>query len=184
MRSSVRARKKSVPFPNFPSRKKTWPTKYDFGLLFSRTARCLSANRSCHKLLTRTTTCPGQRPAGRRNRTQTGIELSSGKYIIHEALAIFRRRATPAPNKPQILLKSKSNRLAHNFCQPASRWSRQTHSAEVMRKKTALDFAPGFTWSRSTTLTSSAQNSAIVHSEAQSTPQFLEGCCWLTGIRT
>ena len=27
-------------------------------------------------------------------------------------------------------------------------------------------------------------NSALLHSEAQNTPQFLEGCCWLAGIRT
>ena len=177
MRSSVRARTRSVPFPDFPSPKKTWPTKYDFGLLFSRTVRFLSANRSCHKLLARTTTCPGHRPAGHRNRTQAVIDLSSVKCIIHEALAICRRKATPAPNKPQILLSPKATTLPTTSANQHPAGRRQTHSAEVMRKKTASDFAPGSTSSRSTTLTSSAQNSAIVHSEAQSTPQFFEGCC-------
>ena len=101
IRSSVRERTKSAPFPDFSSPKKTWPTKYDFGFLSSRTARCLSANRFCHKLLTRTTTCPDHRPAGHRNRTRTAIDLSIGKCFIHEALGIFSKEG---PNKPQILL--------------------------------------------------------------------------------
>ena len=145
MRSSVRARTKSVPFPDFPSPKKTWPTKYDFGLLSSRTARCLSASRACHKLLTRTTTCPGHRPAGHRNRTQTAIDLSSEKCIIHEAPAIFRRKATPAPNKPQILVSPKATALPTPSANQHPAGRRQTDSAEVMRKKTASDFAPGST---------------------------------------
>ena len=145
IRSSVRARTKSVPFPDFPSTKKTWPTKYDFGLLSSRTALCDSANRSCHKLLSRTTTCPGHRPAGHRNCTQTAIDLSSVKCIIHEALEIFRRKATPAPNKPQILLSPKATALPTSSANQHLAGRRQTHSAEVMRKKTASDLAPGST---------------------------------------
>ena len=146
MGSSVRARC-DLPSARARSlfRSLTWPTKYDFGLLSRCTARCLSANRSCHNLPTRTTTCPGHRFAGHRNRTQTGIDLSSLKCIIHEALAIFRRRATPAPNKPQILLSPKATALPTTSANQHSGGRLETHSAEVMRKKTALDFAPGST---------------------------------------
>ena len=114
---------------------------------------------------------------------KASIFPSSTSCIIHEATKIFSRGST-APNPPQIYTSLNPLRFSATSMLQHPSGHRQSHAAQVPGKQTALDLAPGSIWTRSTTFTSSAQNSAIVHSETQNIPHFFEGCYWLTGIRT
>ena len=118
-----RARKvRSVPCFPFP-RKKHGRPQHDFRPLYSRMARCLSVNRSCHKLLTRTTTCPGHRPAGHRNRTQNNPSIYRAENALFMRHQHIFRRATQPQTHTHLKPKSQSNRLAHNLHKAAPRWT-------------------------------------------------------------
>ena len=134
----------------------------------SCTTRLLSAKHCLHMVLAHTTTCFVPRSIGQRSGTQASINRSSTSCIIHEARNFFSG-GSAAPNTQQIYTSLKPPHFPATSTLQHPRGYRQTHAAEVPSKKTALDFAPGSIWVRSTTFASSAQT-ALLYTATLRTP--------------
>ena len=173
----------SIPcFPNAPKNMAaTLPLQISLRPLSSCTTRCLSVNHCLQMLLARTTTCPAPRSTALGHRTQPRIHSS-----IHRSQhALFNTTGHQkkfcegrcSPKHTAYLYKSKTNWLAANFHAAAPKRTLPKSLCRSFRQASCFRLRAWIDLNSLEKLNLQHSNSALLHSEAQNTPQFIEGCC-------
>ena len=166
------------PFHFLPSLRRTKHGGYNitFLSLSSCTTRLLSGKHCLHMVLAHTTTCFVPRSTGRRSRTQKSILPSCTSCIIHEAINILSR-GSAAPNTQKIYTSLKPPRFPATSTLQHPRGYVINSRCRSYRQENCLRLCAWIHLSSLNNFCLQRPNSALVHSEAQNTPQFLEGCC-------
>ena len=96
--------------------------------------------------------------------------------IIHEATEKFYEGRWSRKHTIN-LYKSKSSWLPGNFHAAAPNWTPPKSHCRSSRQESCLRLRAWIALNSLDNLDLQRSNSALVHSEAQNTPQFFEGCC-------